>query len=148
MSLDSYLLSFLMGTHEGWKWCREPSLILWKACSPQATFDCGYKKSEIDYFMVTRDTVFWRKKKEDYSPDVGLEPTTLRLRVSCSTDWANRAACMICGLVPYTVVIILSDKNYCIILCNEAKYQCLQSICLITCIFLSALLGWQTCLQL
>ena len=25
------------------------------------------------------------------APDVGLEPTTLRLRVSCSTDWANRA---------------------------------------------------------
>ena len=26
------------------------------------------------------------KKKEEFSPDVGLEPTTLRLRVSCSTD--------------------------------------------------------------
>ena len=25
------------------------------------------------------------------SPNVGLEPTTLRLRVSCSTDWASRA---------------------------------------------------------
>ena len=28
-------------------------------------------------------------KKE--TPDEGLEPSTLRLRVSCSTDWANRA---------------------------------------------------------
>ena len=25
------------------------------------------------------------------TPNVGLEPTTLRLRVSCSTDWASRA---------------------------------------------------------
>ena len=28
------------------------------------------------------------------APNVGLEPTTPRLRVSCSTDWASRAACM------------------------------------------------------
>ena len=27
------------------------------------------------------------------APNVGLEPTTLRLRVSCSTDWASRAWC-------------------------------------------------------
>ena len=32
-----------------------------------------------------------RKKKKMWSPDVGLEPTTLGLRVPCSTDWANRA---------------------------------------------------------
>ena len=25
---------------------------------------------------------------------MGLEPTTLRLRVSCSTDWASRACCL------------------------------------------------------
>ncbi len=30
-------------------------------------------------------------KKKKTSPNVGLEPTTLRLRVSCSTDWASRA---------------------------------------------------------
>ena len=29
---------------------------------------------------------------EKVAPNVGLEPTTLRLRVSCSTDWASRAA--------------------------------------------------------
>ena len=29
--------------------------------------------------------------KKILSPNVGLEPTTLRLRVSCSTDWASRA---------------------------------------------------------
>ena len=27
---------------------------------------------------------------EKASPNVGLEPTTLRLRVWCSTDWASR----------------------------------------------------------
>ena len=37
-------------------------------------------------------------KKKLRSPNVGLEPTTLRLRVSCSTDWASRAACY-CTLV-------------------------------------------------
>ena len=31
-------------------------------------------------------------KLEKEAPNVGLEPTTLRLRVSCSTDWASRAA--------------------------------------------------------
>ena len=31
------------------------------------------------------------KKNIKTSPNVGLEPTTLRLRVSCSTDWASRA---------------------------------------------------------
>ena len=25
------------------------------------------------------------------TPNMGLEPTTLRLKVSCSTDWASRA---------------------------------------------------------
>src|SRR4029434_6528217 len=28
---------------------------------------------------------------ENTTPNVGLDPTTLRLRVSCSTDWASRA---------------------------------------------------------
>ena len=30
-------------------------------------------------------------KRKLFAPNVGLEPTTLRLRVSCSTDWASRA---------------------------------------------------------
>ena len=34
---------------------------------------------------------FLKKMKNEMSPSVGLEPTTLRLRVSRSTDWANRA---------------------------------------------------------
>ena len=34
----------------------------------------------------------WTKKS--FAPNVGLEPTTLRLRVSCSTDWASRACCL------------------------------------------------------
>ena len=32
------------------------------------------------------------EKKKVLSPDMGLEPMTLRLKVWCSTDWANRAA--------------------------------------------------------
>ena len=35
---------------------------------------------------------------EKISPDVGLEPTTLRLRVSCSTDCANRARTTSCHI--------------------------------------------------
>ena len=33
---------------------------------------------------------------QNVSPNVGLEPTTLRLRVSCSTDWASRALAVFC----------------------------------------------------
>jgi hypothetical protein len=36
--------------------------------------------------------------KNYFSPNVGLEPTTLRLRVSCSTDWASRATLTTCAL--------------------------------------------------
>ena len=35
--------------------------------------------------------VRWHRCDEKASPNVGLEPTTLRLRVWCSTDWASRA---------------------------------------------------------
>ena len=35
--------------------------------------------------------MLWRKKKGCKPPDMGLEPMTLRLKVWCSTDWANRA---------------------------------------------------------
>ena len=38
---------------------------------------------------TTKATVHSSLKK--VTPNVGLEPTTLRLRVSCSTDWASRA---------------------------------------------------------
>ena len=43
------------------------------------------------------------------SPNVGLEPTTLRLRVSCSTDWASRAdACV----GPHTLVWFLNFSTW------------------------------------
>ena len=38
-----------------------------------------------------KQRVFWNKSQKSEAPNVGLEPTTLRLRVSCSTDWASRA---------------------------------------------------------
>ena len=39
----------------------------------------------------TEYNFFKKHQQKSYSPNVGLEPTTLRLRVSCSTDWASRA---------------------------------------------------------
>ena len=36
--------------------------------------------------------MYVKPQRTNFTPNVGLEPTTLRLRVSCSTDWANRAA--------------------------------------------------------
>ena len=35
----------------------------------------------------------WEQNRKIKSPNVGLEPTTPRLRVSCSTDWASQATC-------------------------------------------------------
>ena len=32
-----------------------------------------------------------KKKKKFMTPDKGLEPLALRLKVWCSTNWANRA---------------------------------------------------------
>ena len=44
--------------------------------------------------------LFWKEKKR-ISPNVGLEPTTPRLRVSCSTDWANRADILVFETCPF-----------------------------------------------
>ena len=58
----------------------------------------------------------WHVEK-DVAPNVGLEPTTLRLRVSCSTDWASRA----CGkeilfwdLSHTNCAMIIGGQNICI----------------------------------
>ena len=40
---------------------------------------------------VLKYVIIFERKKKRISPNVGLEPTTPRLRVSCSTDWASRA---------------------------------------------------------
>ena len=42
-------------------------------------------------WFSTEFNFFKKDQQKSYSPNVGLEPTTLRLRVSCSTDWASRA---------------------------------------------------------
>ena len=49
--------------------------------------------AEVQYQKFTTDLIklMWHFDKQNVSPNVGLEPTTLRLRVSCSTDWASRA---------------------------------------------------------
>ena len=44
-----------------------------------------FKKKNIHLNIVEGE------KKKICSPDEGLEPATLRLKVWCSTDWANRA---------------------------------------------------------
>ena len=49
--------------------------------------------------ITTLNNNVYSRKKKSYSPNVGLEPTTLRLRVSCSTDWASRAVCEVLKLV-------------------------------------------------
>ena len=43
-----------------------------------------YKTPPFGHFRIFRFSKF-------SSPDEGLEPATLRLKVWCSTDWANRA---------------------------------------------------------
>ena len=49
-------------------------------------------------------------KNKNISPNVGLEPTTLRLRVSCSTDWASRALVEIMFLkVSLLLLITMQD---------------------------------------
>ena len=48
--------------------------------------------SHLIYFkhLYHIDRFYWENFTKDWSPNVGLEPTTLRLRVSCSTNWASR----------------------------------------------------------
>ena len=41
---------------------------------------------KVSIFLFTG----WESFRKVWSPNVGLEPTTLRLRVSCSTNWASR----------------------------------------------------------
>ena len=51
------------------------------------------KKLFISGKKILRSGMICNQKNEIKigTPNVGLEPTTLRLRVSCSTDWASRA---------------------------------------------------------
>ena len=59
----------------------------------QLSHGAGLRKQALDFGLVFH--VFLQvfsycsrceKKLKSWSPNVGLEPTTLRLRVSCSTD--------------------------------------------------------------
>ena len=45
----------------------------------------------IEFFDCTSQNKIKKFRKEKVKPDAGLEPATARLRVWCSTDWANRA---------------------------------------------------------
>lgn len=48
-------------------------------------------KNNKNTFMFSLNNI--GKKITTVPPNVGLEPTTLGLRVPCSTDWASRATC-------------------------------------------------------
>ena len=50
---------------------------------------------------VLKYVIIFERKKKRISPNVGLEPTTPRLRVSCSTDWANRADILVFETCPF-----------------------------------------------
>ena len=52
-------------------------------------------------------------EKKNYTPNVGLEPTTLRLRVSCSTDWASRAGGDMCPWLSNRPSITGTEKKMC-----------------------------------
>lgn len=62
------------------------------------------------------------KKRKWLSPSVGLEPTTLRLRVSRSTDWANRASSLMLDIYP--THLILSSSPYLIHLATLGEAVC------------------------
>ena len=49
-----------------------------------------HSTSRLTHFTSTHPSIF-SKKKKNWSPNKGLEPLTLRLKVWCSTNWANRA---------------------------------------------------------
>ena len=54
-----------------------------------------------------------KKKKKKGEPRAGLEPATLRLRVSCSTDWANEATIIRIGwFILYYVQWRLNWKGF------------------------------------
>ena len=44
------------------------------------------------YDFIDLASLCTENKKLELSPNIGLEPLTLRLKVWCSTNWANRAA--------------------------------------------------------
>ena len=65
----------------------EDSIIFWPTyISPKKWLSLEFLRSGTCTAMI------WNQKNgiKKWSPNVGLEPTTLRLRVSCSTNWASR----------------------------------------------------------
>lgn len=57
------------------------SLLDWR--SNQLSYGALYNNQQSN--LINQDKK-GRNEKEKYTPNVGLEPTTPRLRVSCSTD--------------------------------------------------------------
>ena len=61
--------------------------------------------------LGTRDNHYTTETCTESSPNVGLEPTTLRLKVWCSTNWANRAT-LIEKVFDLMLVSALSKATY------------------------------------
>ena len=49
-------------------------------------------------------------KRKIFAPNLGLEPTTLNLRISCYTDWASRAR-WICGFGVCRITVALPSTS-------------------------------------
>ena len=56
------------------------------------TYENGYRTKICDLTVQVK-----KKMQKREPPNKGLEPLTLRLKVWCSTDWANRAAALVNG---------------------------------------------------
>ena len=63
----------------------------WPHAYVQLSFAC-LRRYILSQKQKSSSTIHILRKKNELSPDMGLEPMTLRLKVWCSTDWANRAA--------------------------------------------------------
>ena len=52
----------------------------------------------------------WTKKVALETPDVGIEPTTTRLKVERSSNWANRVSCLLNDYKYFeTIILCLMD---------------------------------------
>ena len=122
------------GDVQGWR-----SLNHSRSCSPpfasaaaEKAFIFCRRRPSVKQFPFIESEDFFRKlflivtesvhsirvvqKIKKWSPNVGLEPTTLRLRVSCSTDWASRAvsteSANLLGFEPVTLQFYFAEKMF------------------------------------
>ena len=87
-------------------WDRQPMAIwTWLFLRSTDTKNCFWSFFAQDNLLLL--------KNKNISPNVGLEPTTLRLRVSCSTDWASRALVDVMFL-KVSLLLLATKQDFCI----------------------------------